>query len=337
MATEQQIKNLKQAANSIAQYKLESFRHPLDTDDEFKVVEASIDFVLWLAQTIVNMPSEYLMEHLGQHEAEGCKQIFGHWGPSLDQLAGLVNEEGKENRASSYQQFSSDVDNRLRESPAGFYFLYLAFRHYQSSGRTERLERKAEDLMDQAEQAIERAEQAESAMREAARSAGVSTFAEHFKRQADVLRDQAKRWLGAAILVGVVAGVFAWWLAHDFQETLSAVNGANLSTIIGIAFGKTVILALLFAALTWCGRSYRALKHQESVNRHKETGLRTFKAFVEGTVDTVVRDAVLLATTKSIFGNMPTGFVDHTGAEASDVNIVEVVKEASKRVEDKGR
>ena len=160
----------------------------------------------------------------------------------------------------------------------------------------------------------------------------MSTFAEHFKEQADTLQKQATRWLVAATLVGLVAAVFAWYLASDFQKELASVNGADLSAIVGMAFGKTVILALLFGALTWCSRSYRALRHQESVNRHRVTGLRTFKAFVEGSKDPVVQDAVLLATTKSIFGNMPTGFVDHAGAEASDVNIVEVVKEASKKM-----
>lgn len=336
MATEQQIENLNQAANSIAQYKLESFKHPLDTDDEFKVVGASIDLVLWLAQTIVEMPIEYLMKHLGEQEAKSCNQLLRHWIPSLGNLAGSVRDEGRPQRANSYQQFSIAVETRLRETQAGFYFLYLAHRYSQSSTRTEGLERKAEELTSKAEQTIERAAEAENAMREAAGSAGVSVFAEHFEKQADTLGDQANRWLSAAFCIGIVAGGFGWWLANDFQKELSPVNGADLSTIVGMAFGKTVILALLFAALTWCGRSYRALKHQESVNRHRETGLRTFKAFVEGSKNPAVRDAVLLATTKSIFGNMPTGFVDHAGADASDMNIVEVVKEASKTTGGRG-
>ena len=138
MATEQQIENLNQAANSIAQYKLESFKHPLDTDDEFKVVGASIDLVLWLAQTIVEMPIEYLMKHLGEQEAKSCNQLLRHWIPSLGNLAGSVRDEGRPQRANSYQQFSIAVETRLRETQAGFYFLYLAHRYSQSSDKNRR-------------------------------------------------------------------------------------------------------------------------------------------------------------------------------------------------------
>lgn len=86
---------------------------------------------------------------------------------------------------------------------------------------------------------------------------------------------------------------------------------------------KAAIIAVLFTGTVWCGRIYRALAHQATVNRHRALSLKTFQAFVKSTEDPLVRDSVLAAATKTVFGVVPTGLVDHTGGEESGVKFVE--------------
>jgi len=90
------------------------------------------------------------------------------------------------------------------------------------------------------------------------------------------------------------------------------------------------VLLVLLTATVWCGRIYKALKHQITVNRHRANSLKTFQAFVKAASDDATRNAVLLETTRSIFTNSPSGYLEGSDS-ASDTNtkVLEIVKGAS--------
>jgi hypothetical protein len=75
----------------------------------------------------------------------------------------------------------------------------------------------------------------------------------------------------------------------------------------------------------WCGKCYKALTHLVIVNRHRALGLRTLQAFANAAADAQTKDAVLLEATRSIFGNVPTGYVDVANVD-SDHKVVEIVR-----------
>ena len=86
----------------------------------------------------------------------------------------------------------------------------------------------------------------------------------------------------------------------------------------------------VFVSTIWCGKNYRATKHQESVNQHRKNSLSTFRAFVEATDDPTTKEAVLLETTRSIFAQSPSGYLSNTDSvNADNLKIVEMVKRIS--------
>ena len=165
--------------------------------------------------------------------------------------------------------------------------------------------------------------------REAAGRAGVATFTQEFDAESKVLAATSRWWLGA--VVGLALLTITAALVSFFWPPLSD-NASGWVTLRHVV-AKVSVIAILFTGTVWCGRIYRALTHQRSVNRHRALSLTTFQAFVEATDDPGTRDAVLMAATKSIFGTVPTGFVDERGAtQDTSVNVLEIGKSAGKAV-----
>ncbi|WP_204348685.1 hypothetical protein, partial [Serratia marcescens] len=73
---------------------------------------------------------------------------------------------------------------------------------------------------------------------------------------------------------------------------------------------KFFLLSVLIGATIWFGRTYRALKHLETINRHRANSLRTFQAFVKAASTDQIRDSVLVEAARSIFMIAPTGYVE---------------------------
>lgn len=165
--------------------------------------------------------------------------------------------------------------------------------------------------------------------REASGRAGVGTFNREFYEEAERLALVSRQWLRwvvglACLTIGTAVGSFFWPALPD---------DASSWTTLRHAVTKVSVIAILFTGTIWCGRIYRALAHQRSINKHRALSLTTFQAFVEATDDPATRDAVLMAATKSIFGNVPTGFVDERGTtQDTSVNVLEIGKSASKAV-----
>lgn len=141
--------------------------------------------------------------------------------------------------------------------------------------------------------------------REASAAAGAAVFTKDFDQEAIIQKTAAFRWLIATGILGfltLVAAVLTWWVGLNTN-----VEGFNLLQAFG---GKIAILVVFFTATLWCGRVYRALMHQATLNRHRALGLQTFQAFSVAASDDASKDAVLLETTRSIFSAGSTGYLD---------------------------
>jgi len=166
-------------------------------------------------------------------------------------------------------------------------------------------------------------EQIISAAREASASVGVAHFTVDFTNEATSMENSADRWLratGIVVLLTIVSAfTFPFLLRADLRVTLRSIE---------MIISKFIVISTLFAASIWCGRMYKASKHQAAINRHRGNALKTFQAFVQATSDDSTRNAVLLETTRSIFALTNTGYLD-SGAESSaggSLNVLEVVK-----------
>lgn len=164
-----------------------------------------------------------------------------------------------------------------------------------------------------------------SAAKEAAASVGVGHFTANFADEALRLEDAAATWLkvtsGLAVATLVSAAVFA---------ALGLPTDAKSAQVVHLLTSKVVVLVVLFSATIWCGRIYKATKHQAAINHHRANALKTFQAFIKATNDNGTRDAVLLETTRSIFAISPSGYLESSDGGDPSTKLLEVIRTSAK-------
>lgn len=159
------------------------------------------------------------------------------------------------------------------------------------------------------------------ATREAAAEAGVGVFTDDFLNDARAREEDAETWLRRAAV-----GAFGTLIAAVLVFFLPLPE--NQYALIQFSTTKLVVLAMLIAVTAWCASNFKANKHQATVSRHKAHALRTFQAFVQASDNPVVKDAVLLETTRAIFAHAATGYLKGDVASESPSRVVEIVKGA---------
>jgi hypothetical protein len=86
---------------------------------------------------------------------------------------------------------------------------------------------------------------------------------------------------------------------------------------------------MLLSASVWCGKSYRAYRHNAVVNRHRQNALATFEAFAKAASDAETKNAVLLQATQCIFSPQQTGYVSGE-PETAMPQVLEIVRNVGK-------
>jgi hypothetical protein len=184
---------------------------------------------------------------------------------------------------------------------------------------------RAQGLVDEAKEKID-ARQGEietiiTQAREASAAAGAAVFTQDFKNEASTLNTRATGWLkltGALALLTLVIAAVMWF---------APANGSDMATVVQRFGGRLAVLVVLFTATLWCGKTFNALMHLSTVNRHRALSLQTFQAFSHAASDDATKNAVLMETTRAIFGSVPTGFLDGKASGGdNDLRIVEVAK-----------
>lgn len=161
-----------------------------------------------------------------------------------------------------------------------------------------------------------------AAAREASVKAGVAHFTHDFADASEANDASAETWLTITASLALLTAVAAF-----FSLFIDLPHDATVPVVINRLSSKLVFLGLLLGATIWCGRLYKAAKHQGAINRHRANALKTFQAFTQAASTEPVREAILMETTRSIFTLTATGYLD--GADASGdggTKVVEVVK-----------
>ncbi len=171
------------------------------------------------------------------------------------------------------------------------------------------------------------AENALDAVKEQAAEAGVSTNAQIFLKNSKAHAAASKSWLIATIALSAItllaAGGFLW-LAFVYTPE-------NVAKVIQYVVSKLIVLSTLSFGIFLCAKNYRTHKHNQTLNQHRSNALQTFRAFVEGTSDDRVKDAILLHAAQAAFMPRPTGYEESDG-EIQNVNpVVEVLGSALSR------
>ena len=179
-----------------------------------------------------------------------------------------------------------------------------ASREREAEGHGARLKTEHDNMLVFIEDAKKGAQRALEAVQEQAAQAGVSTNAQVFNKEAEDRSNSAASWMTATIWLTSITGVAALGgLMLAFYWT----PGSPAEAIHFVA-SKLILLSALTVATVWCARNYRSHKHNETLNRHRAHALMTFKAFVEGTSDVHVKDAVLVEAAQAAFTGRTTGY-----------------------------
>jgi hypothetical protein len=183
------------------------------------------------------------------------------------------------------------------------------------------IEAEAAKLTTFIESCQKQAEAALAAVKAQAAEAGVATNAHIFAANAKKHGDDAKEWLKATVgaaSVTLLTAIAAVITVFVYQPTTTP-------QVIQYVVAKVILLSTLSFAILWCGKNYKAHKHNETLNQHRANALMTFRAFVEGASDPAVKDAILLHAAQAAFSPRPTAY-DSPEKDTTPINpVVEIL------------
>ena len=333
MPTQERIGELRAGLREITKYKDKKLiNRPEWGAIGFENAREDIEMVFSIAADLTDLPLQYLTENAIQNIISCLPQVTEQL-KNIDIYDLTVGDAGSIRDKLSHNLKSAAEQLNAVASP---HIPYLAYRRGDISSNIAALNSsvaQAEGLLDKAKTTIE-GKVAEidgiiSAARNAAASVGVATFTQEFDDESVDLKTRSVWWLVATALFAVLT-IVAAILFYGWPE-VSPDAGAweTLRNVVS----KAAIIAVLFTGTVWCGRIYRALMHQATINRHRALSLKTFQAFVAATDDDRIKDSVLMAATRTVFGRVPTGLVNENGSgQDSEVNFVEIGRSSSEKI-----
>ncbi|MCH8010886.1 MAG: hypothetical protein IIA61_02890 [Candidatus Marinimicrobia bacterium] len=165
------------------------------------------------------------------------------------------------------------------------------------------------------------AEKALQAVKDQAAEAGVATNAQIFLTDSENHAKTAKKWLTATILASIITLV----VTVIFVLISFIYKPESTAVAIQYVVSKLILLSTLSFGIFWSARNYKSSKHNETLNKHRANALMTFRAFVEGSSDQQIKEAILLQAAQAAFVNRPTGF-EVQEKESQTVNpVVEIL------------
>jgi hypothetical protein len=323
MAKEDKIKNLQAEINKVLAFR----DQPLVTRPEwgainFITAEKDLQRIFSIAQMLEALPLDSLSDNIADKISESLSRAK----PYLDSINKFTIEQSNapQTRNTLVDQVHAATNNILEVVTP-----WIPFLAYQKGDISENISKlskaitQANSVLDTTKTDIERkSAEIDSIIvkaREASAGAGAAVFTQDFLKESKDLERQAFPWLKAAAWFGgatvAIAGATWFWTPA----------GLDYGQIIQKVASKLVALSVLLTATIWCGRLYKALRHQAAVNKHRALSLQTFQAFSVAASDTQTKNAVLLETTRSIFALQDTGLVDSSGSDRES-NVIEIAK-----------
>lgn len=323
MARDTEVKRLTTEIDKILSYKKqELITRPQWGSLSFQDASRDLDRIFDIANHLKILPLEYLADEIVNsiaNELSSIKVVF----ENIDKF----NIEAA-NPASTRTSLVNDVHARADSlfRAASSWIPFLAYQRGDVTKNINQLTEKLKDaqsILDQTKADIQEKSKEigdiVTKAREASAGAGAAVFTKDFLSESVTSGNRARIWLwataGLAALT-LACAIFMWY----FTEA-----GLDQNQLWQKLTTKLAILVLLLSATAWCAKIYKALMHQSSIHKLRALGLQTFQAFSHAASDNQTKDAVLLQTTKAIFSDAGTGFIDSHSSE-SDVQFLEIIK-----------
>jgi hypothetical protein len=325
MATAEQVRNLHAALGKItALQDVDLTKRPAWGEINFVGASEMLKNAFGLVGSLSSMPLEFLPE-------SACPQVQ----PAVDNLQRVLTSMNQFSLTSVQNppQARDDTLTKLKQATeelflrVGQWIPFLAYQKGDVSANITRLSaavQQAEILLRDAGAACDARAKEIAAIIDAARNAsagaGAAVFTKDFEKESSAQRSASKPWLFTTAALGicsVAVAILTWFWTQP---------GLDQGQIWQKISSKVIVLSVLITATLWCGRIYKALMHQATVNKHRALGLLTFQAFRQSAVAEETKDAVLKEACRAIFQLSPTGYIPESGGADSDTRIVEFVR-----------
>jgi len=160
-------------------------------------------------------------------------------------------------------------------------------------------------------------------MHDAAATVGVAAHAIPFAKEALSHQKQGNRWLWATIILAILTLGFG---AGNVWYYIIKTSSLSSAQAIQVGISKLVVFGILYFGVVWCGRMYKAQRHNYVINQHRQNALKTFETFVKAASDEQTKNAVLIQATQSIFSPQYTGFVAKEPEPGASPKILEIIR-----------
>ena len=170
--------------------------------------------------------------------------------------------------------------------------------------------------------------------KETAQKVGIAAHAAYFRTESREHENGAKIWLVITVLLAVATAIFAGWnyrrtfalLEAPPQLTGTSPTALPAGAIVQLAIAKFIIFSVMFSAVLWAARIYRAHRHNYVINKHRQNALSTFEAFAKAAGDSETKNAVLLQATQCIFSPQSTGYLGQEKDSEGHSSILEIIR-----------
>ncbi len=152
-------------------------------------------------------------------------------------------------------------------------------------------------------------------------NAGVEPHDRNFNSLAKQYRDHSYIWVALTAVCAACCIVAAILLYSNFPISSDATNAQILQNLTT----RIIVITILLTATLWSARNYRAYKHLQVINTHRQLVLETFE-FIAKSADEETRRAVLNALTQCIASHGGSGFIPSEDNPLPIMNIIESVK-----------
>jgi hypothetical protein len=177
-------------------------------------------------------------------------------------------------------------------------------------------------LQKEAQNRLEQIQGLLDAAKQAAGEVGVAKHSSLFQLEANEHATQSKNWFIATLAVLIIA-----ILTGVLFMTAFKLENPDPAEVVQYSISKIVILTALFYGLSICLRNYKAHRHNQIVNKHRQNALNTFETFSKASGDDIqTKNAVLLEATRTIFSNQQTGYLPSDSDGDSPNKIIEIFK-----------
>ena len=285
-------------------------------DNDFKESASLMERILKMADDLSTVPVDLIddgtLDQLNSH-LRGMGAIFKR----IDEFTTADMVNNRDGVSNEIREQHDAILNIYRTEVAWLAIYSGRVQHWLSGARDEYNNTK--EIREKTEGELATASEAARVARELAGAAGAAEFTAAFRNQAQAAKSSSERWLWATGVAFVLAtlATLTFVILHGNGIPTSPTTTAEAIIYLGWRVGT---VGLLFAAAVWCGRHYRAHRHNHEVNQHREACLENMQAFQRAVEDQAVKDMVVLEFSRAAAQGMPTGFISSRAEGRADMS-----------------